>query len=173
MNIILCGLPMSGKTAIGRMLAERLNWNFIDTDRLVENAYTRHTDIKYTCRRIYKEKGEAFFRELEKQEIASLKSSVNSVIATGGGSLCDQKNVDALKSLGELIYLQASTHVLWQRIQAHGIPAYVDVNDPEKTFYEMSIRRIPIYEEAAHFIIKTCHLSEQDIVTLILNKRKA
>ena len=48
MSIILCGLPMSGKTTIGKKMAKELNWNFIDTDELIENAYSRKEEKKYS-----------------------------------------------------------------------------------------------------------------------------
>lgn len=72
MNIILCGLPKSGKTTIGKHFAENMKWDFIDTDILIEKAYARSTHKKHTCRQIYFEEGEAFFRNIESLIIGSL-----------------------------------------------------------------------------------------------------
>lgn len=170
MNIILCGLPMSGKTTIGKKLAELLKWDFIDTDRLIENAYD--SSKKFTCREIYAKEGERKFRELEKKQIAALKSVKSNVIAVGGGSLSDSENLNILKLCGELIYLNAPVSILWERTQWRGIPAYLDPNDPEKAFYEMAEKRIPLYEKATDYILQTADLSEQEIVEAIINRKE-
>lgn len=167
MNIILCGLPMSGKTTIGKLLAEKLEWNFVDTDRLIENAYGAKT-----CRQIFLDEGEKVFREIEKQQIDSLKESQKSVIAVGGGSLNDPDNVRMLQSIGQFVYLRTPVHVLWERIRSRGIPAYLDPSDPEKALYVIAEKRVPIYEAAANSIIETDGLNEQQIVNALYAKIK-
>lgn len=174
MNIILCGLPMSGKSTIGKLVAEKLHWNFIDTDRLIENAYLLKTEKKSTCRQIFLEEGEMLFRDLEKQQIASLKGSKGNIISLGGGSLGDPENRDVLKLIGKLVFLKTPLNMLWERLQRRGIPAYLidkDINDPEKVFYQLAQKRIPIYEKAADFIIDTAPLNEQEVVAAILELR--
>jgi shikimate kinase len=170
MNVILCGLPMSGKTTVGKMVAEKLNWNFVDTDRLIENAYAAKTGKTSTCRQIFIEEGELIFRNLEKEQVASLKGLDKSMIAVGGGSLNDPENVQMLRVAGKLVYLQASISVLWERIRWRGIPAYLDPLNPEKAFDEMAKKRIPIYERAATVIIETSHLNEQEMMAAILKE---
>ncbi len=172
MNIILCGLPKTGKTTIGKKVAEQLIWNFIDTDRLIENAYTNSSGKVYTCREILRSEGNLFFRELEKEQISLLKQSTKNVFSVGGGSLCDKENTLMLKKLGDLIYLKSPINVLWDRLLKSGIPAYLDPNKPKEDFYELAKIRIPIYEEAASFIIDTSDLNEQQVVDAILNNRK-
>lgn len=172
MNVILCGLPMCGKTTIGKMLSKRLNWNFIDTDLLIENWYAIHTTKYLSCRQIFIHEGEAFFRKIEKQHILSLKASVKNIISLGGGALCDQENTQHLQSIGEVYYLKTPVNILWYRVQSRGIPAYLDQNQPEVSFYEMARKRASFYEKAAHFIIETNHLSEQDIINTLLNRRE-
>lgn len=97
MNITLCGLPMSGKSTIGMLIAEKLNRKFIDTDRLIENTYNLTKNKKYTCRQIYFLEGEKVFRRLEDHQISSLKNTKNSIIAIGGGSLLNPDNIRILK----------------------------------------------------------------------------
>src|SRR5262245_26508820 len=72
-NIILCGLPASGKSTIGKMVAEAMEREFIDTDQLIEAAYTAKTGKQATCRQICHNHGEKYFRQLEDQQIAALK----------------------------------------------------------------------------------------------------
>lgn len=172
MNIILCGLKMSGKTTIGKMLASKLKRPFIDTDYLIEDTYVKTTGTTASCREIFLQNGETFFRRFEKQQITSLNCLQKSIISLGGGSLCDPDNVEFLKSLGYMIYLKTPLSIIWNRILQHKeLPSYLDPHDPEKSFYAIAQKRLPIYEEAAHDSIETTHLSTQEIVTILLNHR--
>ncbi len=153
---------MSGKTTIGKRVAEKLGWNFIDTDRLIEQVRGS------PCRAIFLAEGEKAFRELEKEQIASLQGVSKSVIAVGGGSLNDPDNVRNLQANGKLVYLQAPLNRLLERMQE--IPAYLDRRDPEKSFAELAKRRLPLYEKAAHAIIDTGCLSESEVVAAILKE---
>lgn len=99
-NIVLIGMPCSGKTTIGRMLAERLECELIDTDdRIVERAGMPITEI-------FRLHGEAHFRELEARVVhESALGGCGRVIATGGGSILRRDNVSALCRTGMLIFL--------------------------------------------------------------------
>lgn len=167
MNKILCGLPMSGKTTIGKLLASRLGCNFIDTDRLIENAYAEKTGKRYSCRQIFLEDGEGKFRELERQQIASLNGIRGHVIAVGGGTLMNPENRVVLQSIGNLIYLKTAEDVLWERMQRRGIPAYLDPLNPEKSFRALAEKRTPIFEQAAHLTIDTTNLSLEEVINII------
>lgn len=172
MNMILCGLPASGKTTLGKMLAEKLDWNFIDTDRLLEKAYAEKTGSTLSCRQIYSREGEIQFRLLERQQIVSLQGAHKSVIAVGGGSLIDKENTKLLQSLGFIIYLQVPLSVLWDRLCQKEVPAFLDTKDPENGFYAMANKRIPLYENAAHATIATKDLSEEEILKALLKEVK-
>lgn len=172
MNIILCGLPLSGKTTVGKRLAEKIKWPFIDTDVLIEQAYGEKTEHLFTCRKIYRNEGEQPFRELERQQIATLKDTVSTVIAVGGGSLNEQENTKILRSIGQLVYLKVAVDVLWERMKKRGIPAYLNSNYPQKSFYELADTRVHQYEKAADFTIDTRFLNEEETVAAILSTRK-
>lgn len=161
MNILLCGLPTCGKTTIGKKVAEHLQWNFIDTDHLVEKAYG------ISCCQIAKEKGEEVFRRLEKEQITSLLGCRQSVIALGGGSI-NQKTEEIIVKMGCIIYLKASVAVLWERLSKRGMLSILDPMNPEESFYKLAKTRIPLYEKMAHFIIDTTGLSEQEVLQEIL-----
>lgn len=170
MNTILCGMPMCGKTTIGKMLAKELGCLFTDTDRLIENAYIANTGKELTCRQIYQIEGESFFRNLEKKELNSLKFLENSIISIGGGCLSDSSNAALLKSIGSLIYLKTPIEILWERVQWKGIPAYLEQNDPKKAFEKIANNRASIYEAIADVIIETENLSKEEIASAILNR---
>lgn len=168
MNIILCGLQHCGKTNAGKRLALELGYPFIDTDQLIETAYTTITAKNKNCRQICFEHGESFFRQLEKQQIQYLKHTKNSIISCGGGSLCMKENVEMFKSLGNMIYLKIPTEIIWERIITHGIPSYLDSNDPKASFFAIAASRLPIYEAAADIIIEVNLLSPEHISAKIL-----
>jgi shikimate kinase len=168
MNIILCGLPKSGKTTLGKLLADKLKWSFIDTDKLIEKAYAEQTGAISSCRTIALQEGDIFFRALEKTVISSLKEMKTMIIATGGGSLNDPDNIDTLQSIGELVYLKTPLEVVWQRLQKKELPTYLNAQDPQVSFYTLAKTRIPIYEKAANFHIDTHLLTKEAIVITIL-----
>ena len=168
MNKILCGLPRCGKSTIGKRLAEQLNWNFIDTDRLIECRYNNLYGNPLSCSEICRQKGEKLFREIEKEQVKTLKGEINSVIAIGGGSLIDLENLEFLQQIGKLIYLKISEKIIWNRIQLSKIPSYLDQSKAEQSFHEMVTKRLPIYENVAHVIIDINDLKEQEIINEIL-----
>lgn len=170
MNLILCGLPKSGKTTIGKLLSEKIQWNFIDIDSLIEQTYC--IDHKFSCREIYKKEGEHFFRKLEHEQICSLKDIKYHVISTGGGSICNPDNITILESLGTIIYLKVPSSTLWNRAQQQGIPAFLNQHDPERSFHELAIARVPLYESAAHLIIDTAHLHVDAILDTLTHYKE-
>jgi len=170
MNTMLCGLPMSGKTTVGKILAQQLNFHFVDIDQLIEKAYAAKMGKTLSCRQIFLQEGERIFREVEKQQIVSLIGAEKTVISLGGGSLTDQSNINTLQLIGPLIYLKVSTNILWKRMQMYGIPPYLDSADPEKAFYVLAEKRTPLYEKLSDTIIEADLLNAQEIITSILKK---
>lgn len=167
MSIILCGLPMCGKTTIGRALAQHLNWNFVDTDELIEHAYHIQTHQKYSCRQIFVIEREARFRELEKEQITTLNGLHQAVISIGGGALGDQANINVLKKVGRFIYLNPPIEEIWKRVGERGIPAYLDKQHAEQDFYALVKKRTPLYESVADEVINTAGLTIQEVIGAI------
>ncbi|NLM38023.1 MAG: shikimate kinase [Firmicutes bacterium] len=110
-NLILTGLMGCGKTTVGRMVAAELGWAFFDTDRLIEEA-TGHS-----IPALFQEKGEPFFRRVEKEVIRGLAGKTQAVVATGGGAVLDEENRRFLQALGLVLYLKTSPEVLGGRVQ--------------------------------------------------------
>ncbi len=139
MNIILIGFMGSGKTTVGRMAAEKLCMDFVDTDQLIEKKNNK------TISDIFKEKGERFFREKEKDLIRkTLKKKINCVISTGGGMPCYKDNMKQLKSIGKTIYLKINFDILKKRISARNRPLFQD----DKTAEQLFSKRKICYENA-------------------------
>lgn len=172
-NIILCGLPMCGKTTLGKQIAEKLSWNFIDTDQLLEEAYAYTMGKTLSCRQIFSCVGEAVFRALEREQILALDGVKESVIAVGGGALCDPENITVLQRIGTLVYLKISVEQLLVRMAKCGVPAYISSVGRQKIseeFQEMANKRMPVYESAAAVIIDQGCFAKQQTRLLAPNK---
>jgi shikimate kinase len=157
-NIILCGLPKSGKTTFGKRIAEKSGLNFIDTDQLIEKFHLEQTGELFSCREIFLHHGERHFRFLEKIQIQSLSSTNKSIIAVGGGSILDPANRKILASIGCCVYLKTSPELIWHRMQSIDIPAYLQSGRAlvasEEAWNELTRLRIPLYESLADIIIE-------------------
>lgn len=98
-NIVLIGMPSSGKTTVGRILAEKCGKELADTDEYIVKK------IGMPIADFFAEHGEAEFRKIEKETVAGLASTGGKIIATGGGAVLDAENVRALKQNGVLVFL--------------------------------------------------------------------
>jgi shikimate kinase len=99
-------MPGCGKTTVGKLLAQKLNRQFFDTDDLIRETAGREIT------EIFREKGEPYFRSLETGAIRSLAEKFGCVIATGGGAVLNQENVDMLKMNGRIYFLDRSPELL-------------------------------------------------------------
>ena len=109
-TIILVGFMGSGKTTFGMKLAKKLNYQFVDTDKEIEEL------VGMSIESIFNTKGEKYFRQLEKQYIQKLKVQ-NVVIATGGGMPCFYDNMEYLNKIGVTVYLEYSSQELFERLK--------------------------------------------------------
>lgn len=137
MNVTLMGFMGSGKTTVGRILATRLGWDFVDTDRLVE------AKAGIPIPAIFAERGEAGFRELEAATIQEVARGDRQVIATGGGAILDPANRLALRMAGVVVHLKASPEMLWRRVSGSDRPL---AQDPV-AFRERFQERYPLYQQ--------------------------
>lgn len=166
-NIILCGLPGCGKSTVGQIVASQLRWKFIDTDRLVEEAYFQKNKIRRSCREIAHAEGSESFRNWEQQAISNLKDCHQCVIATGGGAFNRHENRILLQSIARVIYLAESPHVLLPRICRNGIPSYLDPEDLDASFAKLIQERIPLYQTACHHVVDVNNKTAQDVAKLV------
>ena len=135
-NIVLVGMPASGKSTVGRILAQRLGRKLIDTDDIiVERAGMPITEI-------FAKFGEAHFRDLESEAVLSASAATSAIIATGGGAVLREKNVHALKENGRLYFLDRPLELL---IPTKSRPLSSDREAIEKRYNE----RYGIYTEVS------------------------
>ncbi len=110
MNIVLIGYRASGKTSVGRRIAELLGRSFYDSDELIESRTGK------TIPSIVAEGGWPAFRAIEKEYIRALSGMDEAIIAVGGGAVLDPENVEVLKSNGRVVWLNASAETIRERL---------------------------------------------------------
>ena len=133
----------TGKSAVGKMLARKLNRPFVDLDRQIEREAGR------SVQQIFARDGEPAFRRLEAKAVRDAAALKEHVIATGGGVMCDQANVQALKSAGVLICLTANVETIMERTSATlGSRPLLAGTDPERRVEELLRLRAPYYARA-------------------------
>lgn len=160
-NIVLIGFMGSGKTTIGRMLANKLNNFLIDTDDIIELNY----DIKISD--FFQKFGEIKFRELEISLCKWIKTNIkNSVISTGGG----MPIIYNMRDMGNVIYLDITFEEIQKRIINDGIQNRPMIKD-FKQLHSLYNERIQIYKNMAHYIVNASD-SKNNIVDKIYNYLK-
>jgi len=167
MNVVLIGFRGSGKTTIGKAVAERLGREFIDCDDWIE----RHTEL--TIKEIFEKHGESHFRTLESQAIGELSAMDGKVIATGGGAALKYQNMQVFKrNGGRIFFLEVGAETAFARIQGDETsrlrrPALTD-KDPYTEVKEQIELRRPYYLKGADVTIATDGRSIDDVVKDIL-----
>jgi len=145
-NIYLVGFMATGKTTIGKILAEKLNRRFIDTDREIVRKK------KKSIARIFKIEGEKVFRTMERKEIVRAARLRDAVVALGGGALIDERNRKSVYRTGVLVHLTATTRAIMRRIRNDKTLRPILRNLPHSNFkgrieYLLKVRR-PFYKGA-------------------------
>ncbi len=139
-NLVIVGMPSSGKTVIGQYIAASAKKRFVDVDaEIVRKAGMSIPEI-------FDKKGEDFFRDLEQSVIAELSNGRGLLIATGGGSVIRKENRDALAQNGFVVFLQRDTDLL----ETAGRPLSKD----KETIKKLFIERLPYYKEVADFEVE-------------------
>jgi len=162
MNIILTGFMGTGKSVVAKKLAQELRMGYIDTDKIIEDKE------KCKIRKIFEERGENYFREIETKIIKEVSSLNNYVIATGGGVVLKEENIKALRKKGFIIYLSANPEVILKRTEKNEErPLLLNCKDPYKKIEEMLSFRKPYYEKA-NLKIDTSNLNPTEVVERIV-----
>lgn len=131
-NIVLAGMPASGKTTVGRAVAQKLGREFLDCDKLIEEK------IGLKISEFFKENGEKAFRDIESEIIDEISNKNSLVISTGGGAVLKEENVNALKRNGIIFFLNRSLNLL---VPTSDRPLSSNIKDMEQRYKE----RYPIY----------------------------
>jgi shikimate kinase len=166
MNIVLIGFRGTGKSTVGELLANRLERDFIDSDKYIESSTGK------TIKRIFEEEGEEGFRKIEADAIARLSKMDNKIISAGGGAILREDNVRNLKSNGFFILLEATPEIIHNRITqdektTQQRPSLTDKTPLDEIKHLLEQRERP-YKNAADYTINTSYVSCEDIVNEII-----
>ena len=143
-NIVLCGFMGSGKTVVGKELAKIMGRKFIDTDELIEK------EQGMAIKAIFAARGEDYFRELEYEVCKKTAEMKNCVISTGGGALTFERNAQALKAGGKVVFLDASFETICQRIgTSSNRPLFQDLEKAKQLYDERKDK----YFAAADYVV--------------------
>ena len=164
-NIALIGFMGTGKSAVGKILAERLNKKFIELDSLIERKAGKPIP------EIFGQDGEVSFRELEIEITKEVSGNRNQVIACGGGIVLNKINIDRLKKDSVIVYLTASPGIILKRVSdgGEGRPL-LKATDPAQAIQELLRFRKPFYERAADIKVNTSKLDVGSIAEQIIKK---
>ena len=163
MIISLIGFMATGKTTIGKQLADELGYEFIDLDQYIEKL------TKKSIKEIFKEKGETHFRTLEKKLLKKVLDQYNElVISPGGGIILDQENIDLLKEKTTPFLLKAKPENILNRIDELSKRPLIDTKNPKMTIEKLLDKRKEYYNQFNNIII-TDNKKIDDIVYEILN----
>ena len=159
--IALVGMMGSGKSLVGRRLAQQLDLPFIDSDTEVETA------AGITVTEIFELAGEDRFRTLERNAIRAAADAGPSVLSTGGGSICTPETAELLCDRTIVVWLQARPETLLSRIGSISSRPLLHTDDPLATLCDLAERRAPDYGKA-HITVITDQLSAAAAVTAVL-----
>src|SRR5579871_6758599 len=152
--IVLIGFKHTGKSVVGKNLANALHVPFSDLDQHMECLYQNTYHANHTCREIMQKNGEHFFRELEAQALSEVVNRNPSVISLGGGAPLQVENQNKIKPC-IVIHLTAPKEIVYARICESGLPAFFKQDaDPLDVFNRLWDEREVIYRRIKHITIE-------------------
>jgi len=163
-NIALIGFMGSGKTTVGRIIAESNGMEFIDIDEDIEETAGMSVSEIFSAQ---KEQG---FRALESAAIKRAASGRGRVVACGGGAATIEENVAALREAGPIVYLRASPDVVFERLKGEvGSRPLIASGDPHRAISRLLREREGNYERAATHIIETDGLAPDAVAEKVMS----
>jgi shikimate kinase len=160
-NLVLVGFMGSGKTTVGKWVAERLGMTFVDMDHLIEQRQGQ------TVSHIFRAKGEPFFRQLERSLTRDLAAQQGQVIATGGGIVLNQENIDDFTKTGVVVCLWTEPHVVHERTKRASHRPLVEGDDRPGRIKKLLREREPLYKAIPNQI-DTSQMGLEQVVDEVL-----
>jgi len=162
-NIYLLGFMGSGKTSVGKKLAEKKNMTFIDLDEKIEESEGM------SIAEIFSEKGEAYFRDAEKKVLKELSVMDSCMVATGGGVVMDPENLQAMQDSGVTVSLLASPEIVYERVKNSNLRPLLNVENPIDEIKKLMFERASFYIKS-DIIIDTSDLSVDEAADEIIGE---
>src|SRR6266436_160702 len=152
-SIVLIGMMGAGKSCVGRCLQRRTNLTLVDTDDIVASKFG------ISIPEIFSKYGEQRFRDAETQTLRELVPVKPMIIVTGGGIVLRPKNVDFLKRLGIIVWLDGNEETLFERASRARTRPLLQGENPRDVFAQMLQARLPLYAKLGDFRIDTSVLT--------------
>ena len=162
-NIYLIGMMGTGKTAVGKLMAEKLQMEFLDSDHLIEEFAGRKIS------EIFATEGESKFREMEREFITSGHPTHGCIVSCGGGLATIEGIMDRMKSMGTIICLWANPTIIYQRIKDDQNRPLLQVKDPLSEIEKIVAGREQIYM-SADLVVNTDKLSLEKTVETVISE---
>lgn len=141
-NIALIGFMGTGKTSVGRLVADQLHFEYLDTDELIQSATGK------SITEIFNADGEKTFRALEEKVVEELADRKKTVISAGGGLPVNPQNLTSLKKHALVVCLWASPEKIWERVKSQSHRPLLHGEDPQKKIRDLLTAREPFYKQA-------------------------
>ncbi len=164
-NIVLTGFMGTGKSEVGRKLAERLGMTLVELDAEIEKAEGM------TIKEIFSRFGESYFRDRETETVKRFEDRENIVISTGGGVVMREENMESLRKKGVIVCLTATPETVLSRTGGSDERPLLNVEDPLEKIRELLESRRPFYERA-DIVIETDSLTPAEVAEEIIEKMK-
>ncbi|MCS7230599.1 MAG: shikimate kinase [Elusimicrobiota bacterium] len=161
-NIVLTGFMCTGKTSVGMKLKEILNYDYYDTDELIQNK------MGLTISEIFRIFGESYFRDIESKIVKEVSKNDKSIISTGGGVVLRKENMENLRKNGIIINLSAKPETIYERLKKQpGIRPLLDKPNPLQEIRKLLKQREKYYQDC-DFQIQTDNISVEKVAYKIL-----
>jgi len=159
----LIGFMGAGKTTVGKVLAEKLGWCFMDLDQVIEQRSEKRIS------EIFAEQGERFFRDMESQVLSEVSTNAHTVVATGGGVIGREKNRHLMRNTGIVVFLDVPWKQLLERIgEGQGRPL-AEGEDAVQRLTSLYEQRLPLYR-TADLVIDCSRQSPEDLAEGIISR---
>lgn len=153
-----------GKSSVGRRVAQMTGHRFLDTDDLiVEKAGKPITEI-------FSDSGESEFRRMESSVLRDLSGVAGIVLATGGGMITRGENIERLRQIGVVAWLDAAPDLLFERVSRNQRRPLLQTENPRQTFDELLSNRLDLYEKSSDFRVDSSGLSHEEAARCLLSE---
>jgi len=162
-NLALIGFMGTGKSCVGRIVAEAIHYTFLDTDHVIEGRAHK------TIAEIFEQDGEPAFRRWERLIVGELARRTKTVIATGGGLPVDETNLADLKTHALVVCLWASPEAIWERVRQHAHRPLLNQGEPLEKIRELLAVRAPSYRKA-DVLVSTEQRSAREVASQVIHQ---
>ena len=149
-----------GKTTVGKALAKRLGWEFLDTDEVIVGRYGPISEI-------FSVQGEEYFRDLETEIAKEIEGHNEAVVSVGGGFVLRKENVDSLKQGGKIVLLSAKKETLQKRLEGDTSRPLLQGKQLSLRLEELLKKRLPVYESVCDAVVSVEDCSPEEIADKI------